>query len=391
MIAFDTNALFDAYRLNGDARREFLSALQLVGNRLWIPHQVGLEFVRGRLGVVQECVNAADEISQAVERSVKPILRELGKRRGLQQKATKDLEEIMDQAVTNIKNAVSALYQFDVPPHAHPDEDPIFLQLDTLMEGKIGSPPPSQSIPTIEKEGLRRIANKIPPGYKDKHKDDPHALGDYILWEQIILEATKRQLPVLFVTRDAKEDWVWRENGRTQGPRVELVEEMAVRTGQPFYLIDVTSFLRHAATYLSAKISRATLEQADNLSASNHYNGFAMRVFTGKTKLGKWARHRLAELISDRQMTISTATTMVLAEWITRASKTPSSPEQVLDDIRQVLNIPPSRKSERILEAAQRAMVEADLRGREFEFAEELLILLNGDRPQTETEGPDGL
>ncbi|MGW5266908.1 PIN-like domain-containing protein [Microbispora sp. NPDC004025] len=60
MIAFDTNALFDAYRLNGDARQEFLSALQLLGTRLWIPHRVGLEFMRGRLGVIHECVEQAN-------------------------------------------------------------------------------------------------------------------------------------------------------------------------------------------------------------------------------------------------------------------------------------------------------------------------------------------
>jgi hypothetical protein len=338
------------------------------------------------LGVVQECVSASDEVSQAVERSVKPVLRELGRRRGLQQETTKKLEVIMDEAVTAIKHVVANLHQFDVQPHAHPDEDPIFLQLDNIIDGKIGPPLPPSHMPAIEKEGLRRLTNKIPPGYKDKHKDDPQALGDYMLWEQILLEATERRVPVLFVTRDAKEDWVWREHGRTRGPRVELVEEMANRAGQPFHLIDVTSFLRHAATYLSAKISSTTLEQADNLSSANHPNKIAVRVFAGSPVQSRQLRHRLSEILSREQITASTATVKVLAEFLLRMSEGGTSPDDVLLFLRSAIRLPNPRKDEVIADAAERMAIHADSGEREFEFAQALLVLLNGNTSPDEAE-----
>ncbi|RLK60439.1 PIN-like domain-containing protein [Actinokineospora cianjurensis] len=67
---------------------------------------------------------------------------------------------------------------------------------------------------------MRRIRASEPPGYKDRKKDDVNAVGDYLVWEQTLLEATTRGLDVLFVTSDTEEDW-WRlEGGERRGPRI---------------------------------------------------------------------------------------------------------------------------------------------------------------------------
>ncbi len=376
MIAFDTNALFDAYRLNGNARREFFSALHLLRTRLWIPHRVGLEFMRGRLGVIHECVSASNEVGQVIERSVKPLLQQLGKRRGLNQATIKQLEEIMDKAVAAINDVVAELYKFDVPPHAHPDEDPIFMQLEAIIEGKIGPPLPAADVASVEREGLRRIAEKIPPGYKDKHKDDPNAVGDYVLWEQMLREATVRQVPVLFVTRDAKEDWIWKEHGQTQGPRVELTEEMAARAGQPFHLVDVTSFLRHADTYLSAHISSATLEQAESLSyTSEMLDHILDRAISGQSIAARLLRKRLRDLLSTEPTTVTTALAKVLGEFIRELAATTASPQEVLDAIRKLLP-PSSGRDGLIAEAAMRVLAYDDPGEKESALANALLTLM---------------
>src|SRR4051812_28491570 len=86
MIALDTNALFDAYRLNGQARDEYLGTLRLLGDRLWIPNRVGEEFLQRRLAVIKECSAAADELRETLGKefdSITQSLRAFGNRRGL--------------------------------------------------------------------------------------------------------------------------------------------------------------------------------------------------------------------------------------------------------------------------------------------------------------------
>jgi phosphoglycolate phosphatase-like HAD superfamily hydrolase len=115
------------------------------------------------------------------------------------------------------------------------------------------------------RQGWRRPAEpkSVPPGYEDSDKTDPH--GDYLVWTQLLAEAKARRLPVLFVTRDVKEDWFWREKGRTLGARPELVEEARRVAGVRLIIVETTSFLHQAKRHLAARVSDETLRQAELL------------------------------------------------------------------------------------------------------------------------------
>jgi hypothetical protein len=54
LVTPDANVLLSLYRFQRVARDQLFSALEKLGVRLWIPHQVGLEFHRNRLGVMFE-------------------------------------------------------------------------------------------------------------------------------------------------------------------------------------------------------------------------------------------------------------------------------------------------------------------------------------------------
>src|SRR5690242_7419530 len=56
LVIPDTNVLFGLYRLQAKARGELFRSLENLGNsdRLWIPHQVGFEYHRNRLGVIAD-------------------------------------------------------------------------------------------------------------------------------------------------------------------------------------------------------------------------------------------------------------------------------------------------------------------------------------------------
>ena len=67
-IVLDTNVLLNLYRLPTSARDEFLTVLDLLKDRLWVPHQVALEFQRNRLTVIAaERKSTEDALSSAQE------------------------------------------------------------------------------------------------------------------------------------------------------------------------------------------------------------------------------------------------------------------------------------------------------------------------------------
>jgi hypothetical protein len=114
-------------------------------------------------------------------------------------------------------------------------------------------------------EGLRRVDLRLPPGYKDKKKGDVSAAGDYLVWEQLLVEASERRCDVVLVTGDVKEDW-WREEaGERRGARVELAEEMLNRSGGRLFMIRPRQLLEIARTALALDVSEESVQDADRV------------------------------------------------------------------------------------------------------------------------------
>src|SRR5688572_10376163 len=66
LIVLDTNVLLNLYRLPTTARDELLTVLELLRDRIWIPHHVALEFQRRRLTVISaERKSTEDALSSA--------------------------------------------------------------------------------------------------------------------------------------------------------------------------------------------------------------------------------------------------------------------------------------------------------------------------------------
>jgi PIN like domain len=121
-----------------------------------------------------------------------------------------------------------------------------------------------------KKEAKRRVEAKEPPGYKDRAKPDP--TGDYLIFKQMMNEAAKRKLPLVFITDDRKDDWYRREQGLTLGARYELREQIAAGAGVPFIIMTTETFLLHAKKDLGAEVSEARLaslaQEEDRVSAA---------------------------------------------------------------------------------------------------------------------------
>lgn len=262
MVVLDTNTLLDTYKLTGTARVEFLDTLRALGDRLFIPHQVGLEFMRQRATVIKAGSAFPGKFREAAKK-LHGEVQTLKEHRRLQDEDVSDIKEAIDVAIEDILKRHAHLYDYGVTLDKNIEHDSVFKEIEQITAGKVG--PPFAKPEDKAKLGNQRFKEKMPPGYSDHTKDPDKALGDYYLWEQTIIEAERRHQPVLLVSNDGKEDWVRKEDSYMRGPRPELVDEMLARTGQPFHLVNVKSFLTYAKTYLRAKVSDSTIEQAESV------------------------------------------------------------------------------------------------------------------------------
>jgi hypothetical protein len=281
LVAPDTNVLLNLYRFQSQARDQLFGALEKVGDRLWIPHQVGLEFYRRRLDVMKEqegyFIKTRDDLVGSVG-SLHGRVRAFGTRISLDAETIKKIDDgISKLSKLIVDEVMKAEGQNEVRLGGHASDE-ILARIETLFENRVGVPMASAELEEARKEAQRRIKEKIPPGYMDKDKADPS--GDYLVWRQLKTEAVAQKVPVILVTDDRKEDWYRREHGLTLGARQELRQEMMNEAGVPFIIMTTGTFLHYAETYLNAEVSDETIAQAKELPELTHLEVSAPALWT---------------------------------------------------------------------------------------------------------------
>lgn len=69
---------------------------------------------------------------------------------------------------------------------------------------------------------------------------------------------------MIFVTEDTKEDWWYRIEGRTLGPRVELKKEFSVETNQRFHMYTMERFLEQFKNIHGTQIQQSAIDEVKN-------------------------------------------------------------------------------------------------------------------------------
>lgn len=243
----DANVLLHCLRHPAAVRDELLRLFEVLGDALWIPYQVGLEFHRNRLDVELGALDAYDALIKDQESIV--------------EKARDRLRQVRAHPTINVPRELSALDMFltdfkarmEAARAAHPSTEieGVVDRLTKLLEHRVGEKWPADKLGALKKEGEDRYTRKIPPGYKDNKKDagELDKFGDLIIWKEMIAKAKADKRPVIFISDDVKEDWWWIHRGRKMGPRPELVEEFKAESGQDFHIYEFSQFLRFAADH----------------------------------------------------------------------------------------------------------------------------------------------
>ncbi|KAA3647176.1 MAG: hypothetical protein DWQ07_06665 [Chloroflexi bacterium] len=277
---FDTNVLLNLYRYKQETRDQLFTVLEALQNRIWIPFHVALEFQNNRLKVIADQRNKYREVSALLENSVKELNRKfddlrLRKRHSIinPDDLTKEINKAYEEAVKDV-NSIGENEPKDL------SEDELRQKIDTLFSGRVGPPPNSQEEILEWTEGAKhRYELGIPPGYED---DDKRTVllyngleieskgGDFIIWKQLLdfLQTKPDIQSVVFVTDDGKEDWWLKIQGKTIGPRPELIDEaIAFGKVQHFHMYEPEQFLEFAGRFLKIKISADALEDVRDVSS----------------------------------------------------------------------------------------------------------------------------
>ena len=297
LIILDTNALFNLFRYSNITRQAFLSVLEDKEERLWIPHQVGLEFQRGRLGIIKDQSKAFTDLITKSEKALASVTSDVG---ALRNHPTLDLDELrttVRDAVAQIKSTVESTrekYQTDVLDVLRHDETTD--KITELYTGRVGQPYEVKRLEEIYNEGETRYNAKQPPGYKDASKPAPDRYGDLVLWFQVLDKAEADQSAIIFVSEDQKEDW-WREfDGRKIGPRVELVDEFMQRTGKRAYFLTPPGLVELANEY-GATIAEDTVREITEVSAEQARIQERLLIHSSQTPPLHLSTHELEDQI----------------------------------------------------------------------------------------------
>lgn len=285
IIVLDTNVLLNLYRLPTSARDEFLTVLELLKDRLWVPHQVALEFQRNRLTVIaaerkstEDTLSSAQAVVGELRKKVDALQIE---KRGLgieTQPILEDLQRANEKLVAAIEATHSA--QLEIA-----SSDPVRDRIDALLSAKVGAGPKDQAdLDAMIKDGDDRFRDQIPPGFADadKGKNPNEAtfihdhlkyqrkFGDLLLWRQLLEHAKAESLKcVILVTADRKDDWWWRAQGKTIGAHPELVSEIHRHSAVDlFWMYSSVQFIEHANKYTAAKVSNQAVKELQQVVVS---------------------------------------------------------------------------------------------------------------------------
>jgi hypothetical protein len=285
LIILDTSALLNLFRYPLAARDRLLTVLERLEDRLWLPHQVALEYHINKPSVIHDQTTRFRRVREevgALKTEFKDRIERLQLRR---RHALIDAEDLLTKIEAAIDTFQSDLNQIEREQEDRYQEETLQTKIEQLFGKRLGQAPTQKFLEDLYKDGAERYKHKIPPGYQDSGKGDSSKglpvfsfsgllfqlrYGDLILWKET-LQKTKMDgiRHFILVTDDAKEDWWQIVGGQRIGPRPELLDEAFREGGVEGFLLETSErFMEHAAQILNLEVSEEVIQQISSTKKS---------------------------------------------------------------------------------------------------------------------------
>jgi hypothetical protein len=272
IFVLDANVLLNLYRYSDFTCEKLLGVFEALGERLWIPHQVALEYLNNRLTVIGEQGKIYDDAVKKVE-ALKKSLESHNQHPFVS-------EGTLNESAALFGRLISELIDNKRVHDKRITSDEIKDKLGILFDGQVGQAFSRERLEQVLKDGQHRYEQKTPPGFCDIKKTSDSIIfderlrpyGDYIVWLQILDKAKADQKPVIFVTGDSKEDWWSSFQGKTLGPQPKLIEEFLSVVGTDFYMYSPDRFLERASEYLNQDDSEEAVKEIRDIRVDDQEN-----------------------------------------------------------------------------------------------------------------------
>lgn len=286
ILVFDANVLLDLYRFPSNTTQEFLDLLKVLQNRIWMPYNIGLEFLRNRKSAIQDSIANYDRQKKFLERYKfkKEMLNNTQQNGNIRPKTAvfdaNKLAEVLGPIITEqiqiVEEEAKKFKQILKTDH-------ILESIQSIFEGKIQENPyTAEYIEKIKTLGEKRYANNVPPGYSDIHKEEIEIFPDFIIdkkfgdllnWIAIVDKAVDSNKDVIFISNDEKPDWMEGDKENTKTPRKELLREFIAKTnGRKFFIYNTDNFLKLAKIYFKVSVSKNNMEVIQELSKPEQHH-----------------------------------------------------------------------------------------------------------------------
>jgi hypothetical protein len=288
IFIFDTNVLLDFYEYRQATREDFFKVLEAIKTRLWIPHQVALEYQKNRFKRIIQVQSNFEKVESKfnnAQNELNKTIQIISEDKDFKKCIPPEIfQEVKEEVKKAFETIFSKLTQYKKESIKTNELDYVRDKIADLFQEKIGELPTDQEeLNKIYSEGAIRYKMSRPPGFLDeekkKDKDNEYihrklvfqrAYGDLILWKQILKEVNSKQLThIIFITEDRKEDWWEKKDKKIIGLLPELVEEILEAGASMFYMYTADNFLKYAKIHLNLQIEEKSIEQVEEISVSN--------------------------------------------------------------------------------------------------------------------------
>ena len=206
-------------------------------DQVFLPAQAVREFLDNR---AQKISDINEALSKKMNQSYQyvgshPLLSELDEFKALEEQEKK-LREAIKSYNTEIKKTLDVMKSWGW-------NDPVSKMYHEVLIGRVLSDD-DLDLEIVNKDLERRNFFNIPPGFKDKSKEENQA-GDLLIWHEILKLAVDRQQHLVFISGDEKPDW-WHQSGKKPlYPRFELVDEYRGKSGgKSFHMMSLSGLLK---------------------------------------------------------------------------------------------------------------------------------------------------
>jgi hypothetical protein len=289
-FALDANVLLDVYRFSPATTTQLIEILERLGPRVWIPHQVALEYQRHRNHVSATVFEAYDKAVVKLDNAFRELEEAL--RKNIESKGFLEaVERSFEQSKKKLM-ATKAKHTKLVPTER------LHHRLTALFDGKVGQSYCTSDLSSKYVDAEARVRDRVPPGYRDSAKPVPDRYGDVLVWFQLLDKAKLDGKPMVLVTGDSKDDWWWEERGKTIGPRPELRREMLSVADVSFYMYSTGRFLENARRYLGSEVTDEAIAEAREVQLHSDKHTFPLAA-SGTLESGSVSPATLAADTTD--------------------------------------------------------------------------------------------